>query len=73
MARSPRNSVSSTARAPSVWPTAQNPIGLIVPCHRVIGSDGSLTGFGGGLPMKKALLAHEAMHANKEGDLFAVR
>jgi len=52
---------------------AQNPIGLIVPCHRVIGSDGSLTGFGGGLPMKKALLAHEAMHANKEGDLFAVR
>lgn len=41
----------------------QNPIGLIVPCHRVIGADGSLTGYGGGLPLKKALLAHEAEHA----------
>jgi methylated-DNA-[protein]-cysteine S-methyltransferase len=37
-----------------------NPIALIVPCHRVIGADGSLTGYGGGLPLKKALLAHEA-------------
>ena len=37
-----------------------NPIGLIVPCHRVIGADGSLTGYGGGLPLKHALLAHEA-------------
>jgi methylated-DNA-[protein]-cysteine S-methyltransferase len=36
-----------------------NPICVIVPCHRVIGSDGSLTGFGGGLPRKKWLLAHE--------------
>jgi len=40
-----------------------NPIGLIVPCHRVIGSDGSLTGYGGGLPRKKWLLEHEARHA----------
>ena len=40
-----------------------NPIGLIVPCHRVIGSDGSLTGYGGGLDRKKWLLAHEARHA----------
>jgi methylated-DNA-[protein]-cysteine S-methyltransferase len=39
---------------------ARNPIGLIVPCHRVIGADGSLTGYGGGLPLKQALLAHEA-------------
>ena len=39
-----------------------NPIALIVPCHRVIGADGSLTGYGGGLPLKKALLAHEAEH-----------
>src|SRR5579862_3542998 len=39
-----------------------NPIGVVVPCHRVIGSDGSLTGYGGGLPRKKWLLAHEAKH-----------
>jgi methylated-DNA-[protein]-cysteine S-methyltransferase len=36
-----------------------NPVAVIVPCHRVIGSDGSLTGYGGGLPRKKWLLAHE--------------
>ena len=33
-----------------------NPIAIIVPCHRVIGANGSLTGFGGGLPVKRALL-----------------
>ena len=37
-----------------------NPIPIIVPCHRVIGSDGSLTGFGGGLANKKILLALES-------------
>jgi len=37
----------------------RNPVGVIVPCHRVIGSDGSLTGYGGGLPMKEWLLRHE--------------
>lgn len=37
----------------------QNKVSIIVPCHRVIGSDGSLTGFGGGLPRKQALLALE--------------
>ncbi len=36
-----------------------NPIAIIVPCHRVIGSDGSLTGYGGGLAMKRSLLEHE--------------
>lgn len=37
----------------------QNPIGIVVPCHRVIGSNGTLTGYGGGLPRKKWLLEHE--------------
>jgi methylated-DNA-[protein]-cysteine S-methyltransferase len=36
-----------------------NPISIIVPCHRVIGSDGSLTGYGGGLERKEWLLKHE--------------
>ena len=36
-----------------------NPISVVVPCHRVIGADGSLTGYGGGLPRKRWLLAHE--------------
>jgi len=37
-----------------------NPIAVIIPCHRVIGADGSLTGFGGGLPRKRFLLGLEA-------------
>jgi len=37
----------------------QNPIAIVIPCHRVIGADGSLTGFGGGLPRKRWLLSHE--------------
>ena len=37
----------------------QNPLPIVLPCHRVIGSDGSLTGFGGGLPTKRFLLEHE--------------
>lgn len=36
-----------------------NPISLFVPCHRVIGANGALTGYGGGLPRKRWLLAHE--------------
>jgi methylated-DNA-[protein]-cysteine S-methyltransferase len=36
-----------------------NPLPIVVPCHRVIGSDGNLTGFGGGLPTKRWLLDHE--------------
>ena len=38
-----------------------NPIALIVPCHRVIGADGTLTGYGGGLERKRWLLAHEGL------------
>ena len=38
----------------------QNPIPIVIPCHRVIGANGKLTGFGGGLPTKEALLALEA-------------
>jgi methylated-DNA-[protein]-cysteine S-methyltransferase len=41
----------------------QNPISIIVPCHRVIGADGSLTGYGGGLPAKQFLLSLEAAHS----------
>jgi methylated-DNA-[protein]-cysteine S-methyltransferase len=41
----------------------QNPIPIVIPCHRVIGSNGKLTGFGGGLPVKEALLALEAKQA----------
>ena len=37
----------------------RNPLGIIVPCHRVIGASGDLTGYAGGLPMKRWLLAHE--------------
>jgi len=47
------------ARAVSLA-NGQNPIAIIIPYHRVIGSDGSLTGFGGGLPIKEKLLRHEA-------------
>jgi methylated-DNA-[protein]-cysteine S-methyltransferase len=38
----------------------QNPIPIVIPCHRVIGANGKLTGFGGGLPTKEKLLALEA-------------
>ena len=40
--------------------TGRNPIGIIVPCHRIVGSNGSLTGYAGGLAKKRALLALEA-------------
>jgi methylated-DNA-[protein]-cysteine S-methyltransferase len=46
-----------------------NPLPIVVPCHRVIGADGTLTGFGGGLPIKRSLLALEG--AACAVDLFA--
>jgi methylated-DNA-[protein]-cysteine S-methyltransferase len=39
-----------------------NPIGVVVPCHRVVGSNGSLTGYGGGIERKRWLLQHEIRH-----------
>lgn len=56
----------------------RNPISIIVPCHRVIGADGSLTGYGGGIERKRWLLAHEgcpvgqggADNAGLQADLF---
>jgi O-6-methylguanine DNA methyltransferase len=47
-----------------------NPIPLIVPCHRVIGADGALVGYGGGLPLKRKLLEHEARVCGIRFDLF---
>jgi methylated-DNA-[protein]-cysteine S-methyltransferase len=47
-----------------------NPIGIIVPCHRVIGSNGSLTGYGGGLDRKRALLALEKSRVSPVATLF---
>lgn len=43
----------------------RNPVAIIVPCHRVIGADGSLTGYGGGLDRKVWLLEHEAAHRSR--------
>jgi methylated-DNA-[protein]-cysteine S-methyltransferase len=40
-----------------------NPVAIVVPCHRVIGADGTLTGYGGGLDRKRWLLAHEGVTA----------
>ena len=66
----PYGATRATARWPGASATAKavravglangaNPISIIIPCHRVIGSNGSLTGYGGGLPTKRALLALE--------------
>jgi methylated-DNA-[protein]-cysteine S-methyltransferase len=44
-----------------------NPIPIVIPCHRVISADGKLTGFGGGLPIKQALLSLEAKSSVRDG------
>lgn len=51
-----------------------NPLPIVIPCHRVIGANGNLTGYGGGVNRKRWLLEHEARHSKavgKQGDLFA--
>lgn len=45
-----------------------NPISIIIPCHRVVGKDGNLVGYGGGLELKKKLLAHEGIDLSKFHD-----
>ena len=52
------NSVRAVAGA-----VARNPLSILVPCHRVVGSDGSLTGYAGGLRLKQLLLEHEERHS----------
>ena len=51
--------------------TGRNPIGIIVPCHRIVGSNGDLTGYAGGLARKRALLALEAGAARHTADLLS--
>ena len=43
----------------------RNPIAIVIPCHRVVGSTGSLTGYGGGIERKRWLIEHEAKHAGR--------
>jgi methylated-DNA-[protein]-cysteine S-methyltransferase len=47
-----------------------NPIMLVVPCHRVIGANGALTGFGGGLPLKARMLEFERRLVSPQAELF---
>jgi len=47
---------------------ARNPVCLVIPCHRIIGSDGHLTGYGGGIWRKRWLLTHEAAHSAMRHD-----
>jgi methylated-DNA-[protein]-cysteine S-methyltransferase len=44
--------------------TGRNPLTIVIPCHRIVGSSGALTGYAGGLERKRALLALEARHAD---------
>ena len=46
----------------------RNPVSLVIPCHRVIGANGSLTGYGGGLPIKEWLLALESHYVHERHD-----
>jgi AraC family transcriptional regulator of adaptative response/methylated-DNA-[protein]-cysteine methyltransferase len=52
--------------------TGSNPLAIVIPCHRVIGSDGNLTGYGGGLERKRWLIDHERKYSGQpvDGILF---
>ncbi len=50
-----------------------NPLPVVLPCHRLVGADGSLTGFGGGLDVKRALLDHEAATAARAAGAGSAR
>ena len=52
---------------------ARNPVCLVIPCHRVIGADGSLTGYAGGLERKRWLLEHEGRHASGTAGAITAR
>jgi methylated-DNA-[protein]-cysteine S-methyltransferase len=54
----------------AAWANGKNPIAIIIPCHRVIGKNGSLTGYAGGLHRKKWLIDHENRLANGVLELF---
>lgn len=66
---------ASLGRATAVRAVARangaNPIGIVVPCHRVVGADGSLTGYAGGLARKRWLLDHEARFVGAAGTACA--
>ncbi len=60
----------SAARAVGLA-NGSNPLPIVVPCHRVIGADGSLSVFGGGIERKRWLLAHEKKYSKTALDLFS--
>ena len=62
----PSSPVSNRLADPGM---ANNPVPLIVACHRVLASDGTLHGYGGGLDMKRALLTMEGVELPKSGRL----
>jgi AraC family transcriptional regulator of adaptative response/methylated-DNA-[protein]-cysteine methyltransferase len=72
--RSYQEQANALRRSDSVRAVANangmNRISIIIPCHRVIGSDGRLTGYGGGLKRKRWLLDHEKKHSGKAVDLL---
>ena len=67
-----RVGVPGTVRAVGTA-NGRNPVAVVIPCHRVIGADGSLTGYGGGLDRKQWLLAHEGAATPRGQGLLPIR